>query len=1062
MFNRFVLVFLATALAMVVLFLTMLYDRSESTRADRSDVEVDQGGDWPDLDKGHTQGAGRMDFGKGGMLRPYHVQENEKGQLFEIAGEELNPLPDGVLQITKPLTRIHLKPYQRVVQIRADEGTFVAPDNNLRSGNFHGNVILTLLECAPGEKLNYDRRSPHRKLRLFLTEAQFDLELGQIYSRGPVNLTMGRNQFLGRGMTVDYDEATRLVTRFEITRGEKLILAGGGEAKPLQQKPKDVPDKPEPTKPVEKDEQYYRASFHDNVHVATAGLDIADCTQMDVFFPVDRELDQDEFLNELSDPDEQDDNSSAAPVPADGAIDTGNDRDITVLWNGRLVIVPVDALPDDMAEIASPGDRALTMLGPPLRITADRQGATSDKQEARISVPRLDYAMDTGRLRLLGNKSHRLIVNTSDAELITGRMLLDAATSQALFPGGVLRAHGEKTVVDELEPDLRPAADFDRLAPGTQLDWSEQLIVSLYLKPGGSGRGLDDITAIREAVFAGNVNVSHPRFDMHSDKLTVELEEPTESTETQDEQRQRISSMTASGDVLILSHAKSDASQFSLQSNELIIGFEHDQAGTVPTVLANGEVEARQGGVTLRASSLLTELTRPGEQPLLIGRRLDEETPGADPKDAEHRLELKRVTADDNVSVELTNPDQDEQSPVTIFGDHLVAEGDTVNLIGTDDTPARIENDDGMIVSHHFEMDQASQTLRTDDPGKLYAFQFDADDDPNKDNPKQPKTPTTEWTRSMSYDHVNHLLQFLGDVRTNVTKGNRTSKLSAESLVVELVDVSQGTELDEALDDGSGSLSDAERAQLTALPRTGGNLALWMITATGPDNEDVHFEAATWGHPDDEQTPLTRITIKGPRMVFDRMLEDVQVMDSGVMLLEDYRPEKTDDDSEQTDPLVSVSGRGATLFNWTGRLVLDATYNDMLIEENVRMYHQPVNDDSEGVQLDCQRFLADFEQTGGLEKMMGPDAPRPDLRAINASGDLRVIGRNREVYADRLDYTHSDQIAELKVNQGKRVQMIDTVSGGSTYADLIRWDLMKDRVEIERPTGSAPVPERGR
>ncbi len=105
-------------------------------------------------------------------------------------------------------------------------------------------------------------------------------------------------------------------------------------------------------------------------------------------------------------------------------------------------------------------------------------------------------------------------------------------------------------------------------------------------------------------------------------------------------------------------------------------------------------------------------------------------------------------------------------------------------------------------------------------------------------------------------------------------------------------------------------------------------------------------------------------------MTFDNLAQQVQVIGPGHMLIEDYRSASpgngraiaaatsaanpaSQPTTDATDPTIHFSGRGKTLFTWTGQLTLDAYHNDMLIEQEVQMVHAtPENTDP--VQLDCR------------------------------------------------------------------------------------------------------------
>ena len=217
--RRIIAIGTATALAAVVLTLTLM-------------IEVPSIEDYPTqtindpLDPAlvgkfdPTSISGDLD--PRGMVEKYRVNSrNSKGQLIELYGDSLTPLPYGVTQVKSPGARVHLTAF-RVLEMTAKEGTIVAPENEPRRGDFSGQVVLSLYESDPSRPPDTTTDSEDLKLRLYMEDARFDMELGQIECDGPVHLTSDRVDFKGEGLSLIYNDLRRHLDRLVILRGRSL------------------------------------------------------------------------------------------------------------------------------------------------------------------------------------------------------------------------------------------------------------------------------------------------------------------------------------------------------------------------------------------------------------------------------------------------------------------------------------------------------------------------------------------------------------------------------------------------------------------------------------------------------------------------------------------------------------------------------------------------------------------------------------------------------------------------------------------------------------------------
>ncbi|MEM6757356.1 MAG: hypothetical protein AAF586_09330, partial [Planctomycetota bacterium] len=113
--------------------------------------------------------------------------------------ETLTPLPRGAYETTSPAAEIANPDRTRVITIAADAGRFLAPQNQLREGQFQGNVVLSLYQSDNANPVDLDR--PPR-LRVHLVDANFDAQLGTVESDDDVLVTAPDFEFRGRQLSL--------------------------------------------------------------------------------------------------------------------------------------------------------------------------------------------------------------------------------------------------------------------------------------------------------------------------------------------------------------------------------------------------------------------------------------------------------------------------------------------------------------------------------------------------------------------------------------------------------------------------------------------------------------------------------------------------------------------------------------------------------------------------------------------------------------------------------------------------------------------------------------------
>jgi hypothetical protein len=203
--------------------------------------------------------------------------------------------------------------------------------------------------------------------------------------------------------------------------------------------------------------------------------------------------------------------------------------------------------------------------------------------------------------------------------------------------------------------------------------------------------------------------------------------------------------------------------------------------------------------------------------------------------------------------------------------------------------------------------------------------------------------------------------------------------------------------------------------------------------------------ATRWTDPTQQQVN-TRLRAAGPILEFDNRTETALINGPGSLLLEDYRqaPE------EAIDRLVEVSGRGATLFTWTGRMELSGSQRELTINGQVQMTHQPAGDDKQLIELQTNRLTATMSGVGGLRIGQVSDVESVEIAHFQATGATQLRDPGRLISTHQLIYDAKADRVELLALPGRNVEIHRLDQVKPMRAARIIWHLAEDRVEIDQ------------
>lgn len=958
----------------------------------------------------------------------YYDFRNERGQLIQVLGASVTPR-QGMSLLTQPLVRMHLTD-SRIFEMRADECMLDALDNHLRSGTFRSNVVLTLYDAADANRpVRLDAASPDVNMRVYLDEAYFDLELGEIRSPGPVRLDSPRALFEGTGLQLAYNQKHSRIERIEIVRGKRLSIKSD-----LRQPPRDSGNPPAPSsspaspasQPDPQRETYYRAAFSDNLHVQHPQLELRGDV-MTLLFSLGGNRQRDQLATQIDSAATQPLEPLAPPGPP--AVVAAHDLptlfhpapdDLQVAWTGLLTVIPESQKP---SELAGPGDVKVAVTGRPVMLNSN-DGLTAVCSAA-------DYIESTGRIRLIGNELSPLTALSQRMGKLTGRELAIAHDGK-----GHVLGPGTFTAPDAPAPASRlpDAAGASPLPPGMNIAWTDRVDIEFFTAAPGDALDAADATGLKglkAAAFAGNVKVRHPDMDLRSDKLALALTPPADPASKESATLERID---ARGNVAVTLAPRDPAQRMDMVSDALQVHMARDAGKSgrlLPRrIVADGDVEGRQVGQTMNADhleALLAPLAPADANALVPPAAVPASVLAADAPAAGHpSMTLTQLDLRGHVRIRQDKPD----TRIDADAVHYTQARNEARILGSAADPARVERDGGTLTAATIVLDELRHTLSVDGPGRFDFAESTAprnDGMPRNDKPQQV---SITWARAMTFNTDTHQARFLGDVRTHSKAGLETNTLTCADL--------------------QASFAAKTPAANALPPRPGANTEagldpglrqLRQIDAAG----DVVFLSESWLDKLGGQV-ATRMRLAGNKLTFTSDPQQVLVDDIGSLLLEDYRPA-----AKPSDNKIAFTGRGATLFTWRRTFRLDVQRSDMLMLGKVQMTHRPAGG-GEPLLMDCNQLLADMESASALAPSLAGSARRLDVKAVLANDDVTLRLGPRGFRADRLTYSGVDRSAVLNANEGKNVEMINSATDPTIFtAQRVRWNLKDDTLEITRP-----------
>lgn len=715
---------------------------------------------------------------------------DDHGIRYDLLGDSLTPKSQGVIEVTRPISRIHLKPNRSVLQIEADQGTFVTPTPKSRSGMvgsvgqpqsgfLKGNVKIRVFENDSNQPINLSPNSVHEILTMTMQQATFDRDLGQIEAVGLVQIKGRDVDFEGENLTIIYSPLHQRINRLEIQKGKYIRIKqtaklGGNENDKQIQTDKPVnqtltPADTNTQKPPVKAAQFYHITLNDQVSIESQkNILIGDKLQLYVgFAPQNSRKSEEDQSDTSATPSEVFQNPSVNTTQATAPKKTNSENDVIIKWNGPLLMLPVEEKPK---MLANAHDAYLQLTGAPMQITPPSKDI--------ITASSIDYLLSESRVRVRGNETYPLLI---DSPQLGGIITADEYEMYLDKGLGLLKGQGElrslnRPVVASTQPTQKKSK---ALPPGTSVTWNDRVELLFYTEDGKHNS--TDFDAIKTITFRGKVDVQHDLFDVQADLLSLHMTQPTKN-----KHKQEAKFINASGTVTLRTHSPDPEKQLALHAENASIQFKADNQGKMqPTqLLANDQVILRRPQQVLWADKLTVDLQTGAPESVVVATTLvdeqiaesstvdaldtilaweEEQTPAPTVTDAtapstqptaqpaeinnddkslldDNKIHVKLVTVEGDVRARMIN----KGKPVFAFAHRITGDMNQVELFGNEDRPTQVVQDEGILAGMHLVLTPEDQNLHAIGPGSLSYLSHPFDEDQKEKHKKDSASKTID------------------------------------------------------------------------------------------------------------------------------------------------------------------------------------------------------------------------------------------------------------------------------------------------------------------------------
>ena len=294
------------------------------------------------------------------------------------------------------------------------------------------------------------------------------------------------------------------------------------------------------------------------------------------------------------------------------------------------------------------------------------------------------------------------------------------------------------------------------------------------------------------------------------------------------------------------------------------------------------------------------------------------------------------------------------------------------------------------------------------------------------------------WTEGMSFDDYAGRVEAYGSASAVSRPDEHTrDTVSAERVLIELTPWTGQPEGS----DGAGDKRELVRAT--------------AFGATDAEGQVKPASVESRVFADDDPERVERLFyLEGMQIIADNEKARLTVPEAGKLLILDRKrngADAADPDERGVLAELATSGPGLTRFEWRGGMTMDRDTGAATMRRTVRVRHKSLLA-GDYTDLQCEKLTAQIRETdeNGKVAPTTTDAVKGELTMAEAAGAVYFKSGQRELIADRLLYDALSGRAIATAAPGNLVSMFDAERATPISSRAISWDLIRDRIEIER------------
>jgi hypothetical protein len=312
---------------------------------------------------------------------------------------------------------------------------------------------------------------------------------------------------------------------------------------------------------------------------------------------------------------------------------------------------------------------------------------------------------------------------------------------------------------------------------------------------------------------------------------------------------------------------------------------------------------------------------------------------------------------------------------------------------------------------------------------------------------------TADWQTSMTFDDAAGILECRGDTRVVKDEPLTLDTVRGERIRIELsTEADSGNAVAEASTDGPSA------APATTLSADLGDRRVLRATVFGSiedraDGKHATVESRGYAPPAAPGTQRTLETvsyIESARLIADDVKGTIETPVAGRAIVFDQRSPDASSENDQQAPsqgITAVSGspRGTSSFRWESSMVFTRSTGLLDLFEKIEVVHKPL-DERPLTRMTSDRLHAklDLASVGGGGRLISAEA----IGSVYAeSASQRLVG-------ERVMYDAQQGTALATAAEGGTVTLFDDRRASPFTARQLKWDLVRDQVEIIEP---API-----